>query len=60
MFYSDAVMPLAEVVRLTVELKDKMALCGHPHILGSECDVLHVPDAGQIIRAKVDAMLSAQ
>jgi hypothetical protein len=60
MFYSDAVMPLAEVVRLTIELRDKMALCGHPHILGSECDVLHVPDAGQIIRAKVDAMLSAQ
>jgi hypothetical protein len=35
-----------------------MRATGHPHILGSECDVLHVPDAAATIRAKVDLMLS--
>ncbi|QOY89882.1 uroporphyrinogen decarboxylase family protein [Paludibaculum fermentans] len=59
MFYSDSVMPVEEVTRLTLELKAKMAECGHPHILGSECDVLHVPEAAATIRAKVDAMLRA-
>jgi hypothetical protein len=39
-FYSDAVMPVEEVVRRTAELSRQMAVCGHPHILGSECDVL--------------------
>jgi uroporphyrinogen-III decarboxylase len=58
-FYSDAAMPLEEVRRRTIELKDRMAACGHPHILGSECDVLHVPDAAETIRLKVDAMLKS-
>jgi hypothetical protein len=35
-----------------------MAEIGHPHILGSECDVLYVPDAAVQIRRKVDLMLS--
>lgn len=56
-FYSDAVMPLEEVQRRTAELADNMASCGHPHILGSECDVLHVPGASDAIWRKVDAML---
>jgi hypothetical protein len=51
------VMPVAEVRRRTVELRANMEACGHPHILGSECDVLHVHDAAQTIRRKVDAML---
>ncbi|MGJ5819535.1 uroporphyrinogen decarboxylase family protein [Paludibaculum fermentans] len=59
MFYSDSVMPVEEVTRLTLELRGKMAECGHPHILGSECDVLHVPEAAETIRRKVDAMLHA-
>jgi uroporphyrinogen-III decarboxylase len=58
-FYSDAAMPVEEVVRLTRELAGNMAACGHPHILGSECDVLHVPEAAETIRRKVDAMLTA-
>jgi len=33
-----------------------MKACGHPHIVGSECDVLFVPDAQDAIRKKVDAM----
>jgi hypothetical protein len=57
-FYSDAVMPVEEVVRRTAELSGHMAVCGHPHILGSECDVLHVPEAAETIRRKVGAMLS--
>jgi hypothetical protein len=57
-FYSDSAMPDEEVRRLTRELILKMNDCGHPHILGSECDVLHVPGAGEAIRRKVDVMLT--
>lgn len=58
-FYSDSVMPLEEVLRRTAELASHMAACGHPHILGSECDVLHVSEAAATIRRKVDAMLGS-
>lgn len=58
-FYSDGAMPVEKVRALARELIEKMGQTGHPHILGSECDVLHVPDAAQAIRRKVDAMLSA-
>lgn len=58
-FYSDSVMPVEEVRVRTRELLDKMRATGHPYILGSECDVLHVPDAAATIRAKVAAMLEA-
>jgi uroporphyrinogen-III decarboxylase len=58
-FYSDAAMPVDEVRRRTRELNSHMRTCGHPHILGSECDVLHVPDAAETIRQKVEAMLTA-
>jgi uroporphyrinogen-III decarboxylase len=57
-FYSDTAMPDDEVRRRTAELLVAMRACGHPHILGSECDVLHVPEAGAAIRRKVDIMLS--
>jgi Uroporphyrinogen decarboxylase (URO-D) len=56
-FYSDGAMPLREVIRRTDELVRRMADCGHPHIVGSECDVLFVPEAQNTIRAKVGAML---
>ena len=59
-FYSDQAMPAAEVERRTLELIGQMRACGHPHILGSECDVLHVPDATETIRRKVDVMLTAR
>ncbi len=58
-FYSDSAMPLEEVRRLAADLSARMAACGHPHILGSECDVLHVPEAAATIRRKVVAMLEA-
>jgi uroporphyrinogen-III decarboxylase len=58
-FYSDSAMPAEEVRRLTRETVDQMQACGHPHICGSECDVLHVPDAAETIRHKVTVMLEA-
>lgn len=58
MFYSDSVMPEDEVRRRTLELRTHMAACGHAHILGSECDVLHVQEAAETIRRKVDVMLA--
>ncbi len=57
-FYSDGALPVEEVVRRTRELLTNMKACGHPHILGSECDVLSVPDARATILKKVDAMMS--
>jgi uroporphyrinogen-III decarboxylase len=58
MFYSDSVMPVEEVRKRTRELRDRMDGCGHPHILGSECDVLYVRESAETIREKVHAMLS--
>ncbi len=57
-FYSDAAMPDERVVSLTQELMARMAETSHPHIVGSECDVLYVPGAAVQIRRKVDIMLS--
>jgi hypothetical protein len=57
-FYSDGAMPIEEVVRRTDELVANMKACGHPHIVGSECDVLFVPEAQHTIRRKVDAMMT--
>lgn len=58
-FYSDEVVPLERVREMTRELVSRMHAAGQPHILGSECDVLHVPDAAATIRRKVDEMLAA-
>jgi uroporphyrinogen-III decarboxylase len=57
-FYSDAAMPIDRVRELASELVTRMRAALHPHILGSECDVLHVPAAAATIRRKVDAMLA--
>jgi uroporphyrinogen-III decarboxylase len=56
-FYSDAVMPDEKVESLTRELLERMRTTGHPFILGSECDVLHVPGSAETIRRKVNLML---
>jgi hypothetical protein len=56
-FYSDSVMPVSKVIEQTRELRARMTECGHPHILGSECDVLFVADAKTSIHAKVAAMM---
>jgi hypothetical protein len=57
-FYSDGAMPVEEVVRRTEELVEKMKTCSHPCIVGTECDVLFVPNAQDSIWKKVDAMMS--
>jgi hypothetical protein len=57
-FYSDAAMPVEEVVRRTDELIANMKTCGHAHILGSECDVLYVPEAREAILKKVEEMMA--
>ena len=57
-FHSDATLPLERVRELTRELVAQMRQVGRSFILGSECDVLHVPGSGDTIRAKVGAMLS--
>lgn len=59
-FYSDPVMPVAKVDSLTRELIERMKWVGHPHILGSECDVLYVPEAADTIQAKVDVMMGQE
>ncbi len=57
-FYSDGAMPIEEVIRRTSELVANMKACGHPHIVGSECDVLFVAEAQETIRKKVAAMMT--
>lgn len=59
-YYSDAAMPVEKVVELAEELVERMREASHPFILGSECDVLHVPDAAETIRRKVDAVFGAR
>lgn len=59
-FYSDGALPVDEVVRRTCELIARMHACGHPHIVGTECDVLFVPEAQQTINNKVEAMMTAR
>lgn len=58
-FYSDSAMPVEEVCRLARDLAARMQASGHPFILGSECDVLFVPEAAGTILRKVEAMLEA-
>lgn len=57
-FYSNADMPMEKVEALTRGLIDRMRAAGHPHIVGSECDVLHVAGAAGTIRRKVDLMMA--
>ncbi len=59
MFYSDQFMPVARVADLTAGLAARMAACGHPFILGTECDTLYVPEYAEAIRKKVECLLKA-
>lgn len=59
MFYSDQSMPLSRVAADTAQLAGEMAACGHPFILGTECDTLHVPEYAATIEDKVECMLTA-
>ena len=57
-FHSDETLPLETVRSMTRDLVARMRETGHPFILGSECDVLHVEGAAETIRRKVEAMLT--
>lgn len=59
LFYSDDVMPESEVARRADELIAAMRATGQPFILGTECDVLHVPGCAEWIRRKTDLWWSA-
>ncbi len=56
-FYSDQLMPPDRVARLAAELAARMKASGHPFILGTECDALHVPGTGDTILRKIHVML---
>ena len=57
-FYSDTVVPVERVRELTLELIANMRQAGHPHIVGSECDVLYVPESAATIQRKLNVMLT--
>jgi uroporphyrinogen-III decarboxylase len=56
-FYSDDLVSLDDVRKLSRQTVQRMKHAGHPHILGSECDVLSVPGSEKTIKAKVHAMV---
>lgn len=56
--FSLATLPVETVRAMTRELLARRRGTTHPFILGSECDVLHVPAAGATIRRRVEAMLA--
>lgn len=57
-FYSDQLTPPESVALMADELEAKMRATGHPFILGTECDTLHVPGCGDIICSKIHRMLN--
>jgi len=59
-FYSDAVITREQVEEQACELLHRMSEAGHPFILGSECDILNVPGATEVIRGKVDAFVGCR
>ncbi len=56
-FYSDQAISLAQVSELGRELRRRMRAAQHPFILGTECDVLHVPRNAARIKSKIDAFM---
>lgn len=58
-FYSDD-LSVDAVKVMAAELLMKMKETGHPFILGSECDVLCVPEAVDAIKAKVAAFAECE
>jgi uroporphyrinogen-III decarboxylase len=59
-FYSDTVITREQVKQQACELLHRMGETGHPFILGTECDVLHVPGSGETIQGKVDAFMGCR
>jgi len=59
-FSSDAHLSVQKVGDMARELADKMRATGHPFILGSECDVLSVPNCEASIWNKVNAFMECR
>jgi hypothetical protein len=57
-FYSNVLTPPESVQLMADELETKMRATGHPFILGTECDTLHVPGCGDLICDKIHRMLN--
>ena len=55
-FYSDGLITRDAVIEQGRDLIERMRQAGHPFILGSECDVLHVAGCGAAIRSKVEGI----
>jgi uroporphyrinogen-III decarboxylase len=56
-FFSDDEITSDQVKQKSIDLIEKMKEVGHPFILGTECDVLHVHGCEEKIRNKVKAMM---
>lgn len=56
-FFSDAEITTEQVRQMGLELIRRMRATGHPFILGTECDLLHVPGCEQQLRAKARAVV---
>ncbi|MBF0245715.1 MAG: hypothetical protein HQL31_10685, partial [Planctomycetes bacterium] len=57
-FYSDERITTEQVIELSYELRHRMEQVEHPFILGSECDVLSVPESLETINEKVCALVN--
>lgn len=56
-FFSDDMITAEQVRQQADELVMAMRQTGHPFILGTECDTLHVPGCHQAIAAKINALM---
>lgn len=56
-FYSDELIRPERIPQMVDALQARMREAGHPFILGTECDTLHVPGSGDTILRKVRLML---
>jgi uroporphyrinogen-III decarboxylase len=57
-FYSDELISVSDVRRMSVEFIARMKATGHPYILGTECDVLSVPGCEKALMAKAMALVN--
>ena len=58
-FYSDDLVSVDDVRRMSREFLANMEATGHPYILGTECDVLCVPGCEHTLMNKVMAVVNA-
>jgi len=57
-FFMDETISPERVEEMSIELLTKMAVTGHPFIMGSECDVLSVNGYEKTISNKINIMLN--